>query len=95
VPVVWRPAAAGVPSVRYWGGDYVVYSPLSGDTHFLDIATGEVLRALIASPQSDAALCARLAAFLELAQDEALAAHLQQILGRLEELALIEPLEAC
>ena len=95
MPVAWRPAAGDAPRLRYWGGDYVAYSPLSGNTHFLDIATGEVLRAVVAAPQTSHALCARLAALLELPADGRLAAHAEQILARLEELALIEPVEAC
>ena len=95
MPVAWRPADGALPHLRYWGGDYVVYSPLSGDTHFLDIATGEVLRSVIAAPQPLGALCARLGAFLELPDDERLAAHVAQILARLETLALVEPLDAC
>jgi len=32
--------------LRYWDGDYVVYNPLNGSTHVLDIVAGEVLKAI-------------------------------------------------
>jgi len=76
--------------MRYWGGDYVVYSPLTGDTHFLDIAAGELLRAIVAAPQASEALGAQLASLLELEHDARLAAHVERVLAQLDALGLIE-----
>ena len=86
----WRAAGDEAPRMRYWAGDYVVYSPLSGDTHFLDIAAGELLRSIVAAPQTSSVLGARLARLLEVPQDERLAAEIERTLAQLEALGLIE-----
>lgn len=90
----WRLTTHTAPPLRYWGGDYIVYNPLSGDTHLLDIVAGEALRAIIAGPIASSAICERVASLLEVPSDERVAENVGAILTRLDELGLIEPADA-
>ena len=82
--------------MRNWDGDYVVYNPLSGNTHILDIVTGEVLKVIAAGPARASALCKRVANFLDLPADDGnLTNHVGEILGVLDDLGLIEPAHGC
>lgn len=82
--------------MRAWDGDYVVYNPLSGNTHLLDIVTGEVLKIIAAGPARASTLCGRVAEFLELPADDANLAHqVGEILDVLDDLGLIEPARGC
>ena len=50
----WQvPVEAKLP-LRYWDGDYVVYNPLTGNTHVLDIVAGKVLEIIMAGPATSA-----------------------------------------
>lgn len=80
---------------RQWDGDYVVFDPASGNTHLLDIASGEVLMTLLDGPASAERIAARVADLLEVGQDEPLGAAVAGILESLDELGLIEPAEPC
>lgn len=80
---------------RNWDGDFVVFNPDSGNTHILDILSGEVLVGLFAAPSDEDAIAERMAAFLDIPADAGFAARIRQILGALEELALIEADTAC
>lgn len=82
-------------SWRQWDGDYVVFNPASGDTHVLDIATGEVLMRLAAGPASIEEIADRLAAFLDVDKDSGLAEAATEMVRKLDELGLIEPATPC
>jgi len=77
--------------MREWDGDYVVFSPLSGHTHFLDIVAGELLKRLASGGARESELCAQLAAFLEVPNDAAFAVEIADILARLDDLGLVAP----
>jgi PqqD family protein of HPr-rel-A system len=81
--------------VHCWDGDYVVYNPLSGNTHFLDIMSGEVLEAIIAGRTTLRQLCAHMAEFLDVANDARIEESVREILTALDELGLIEPVKGC
>jgi len=81
--------------MRFWDGDYVVYNPLSGNTHTLDVVAGEVLKAITSGALSVSELCAHLAQFLEVPNDERIASHVADIVRALDELGLIEPVGGC
>lgn len=93
--IVWQTTAHAPLPIRYWGGDYVVYNPLSGDTHILDIATGELLKAVANERLPTGDLCRRLAEFLEVPNDVNMAQTVDRILKHLDELGLIEPDASC
>ena len=76
---------------RCWAGDYVVFSPLSGHTHVLDILTGQVLTVIISESPSVAELRTQISTFLEVENDERLAKTIDGILSRLDDAGLVEP----
>ena len=82
-------------SWRQWEGDYVVFNAASGNTHLLDIASGEVLMALLGGPASASQIAERLAKFLEVANDDGLQAAADGIVSNLDDLGLIERAEPC
>ena len=88
---VWRLTSPAPLPVRVWDGEVVVYNPLSGDTHLLDIVTGELLQLIIAGPATVAALREAAATLLEVPDDDRLGQHVGQALAALDELGLIEP----
>jgi PqqD family protein of HPr-rel-A system len=81
--------------LRYWDGDYVVYNPLSGCTHVLDIVAGEVLKTIMNSGVQGDALCRHIAQFLDLPPDARVDDHVGGILTALDRLGLIEPADGC
>ena len=87
----WRVPVDGTLPLRDWNGDYVVYNPLTGSTHVLDIVTGEVLKAIIAGPATTQELCRHVAVFLDVPNDSQAADHVDEMLAALDELGLIEP----
>lgn len=93
INAVWRIAGPGVKMQRF-DGDAVVFNPLSGHTHFVDVVGAELLAALIEHDCSVAALCARAAELLEVEIDERLFEHLRGILSTLDRLSLVEPASA-
>ena len=81
--------------LRDWDGDYVVYNVLSGDTHVLDIVTGEVLRSIMAHRAGGTDLCRHVAHFLDVPNDSAIEQQVRGILSALDQLGLIEPAVGC
>ncbi len=76
---------------RCWAGEYVVFSPLSGHTHLLDILTGQVLTLIMSESPSVAELRSQISIFLEVENDERLAKTIDGILSRLDDAGLVEP----
>ena len=94
--VIWRVSTTTPLTMRNWDGDYVVYNPLSGNTHLLDIVTGEVLKMIVTGPVRASSIYNRIATFLDLPADDAnLPHHVEDILRVLDELGLIEPAHGC
>ena len=87
----WRVAGSKPLRWRSWGGDYVVFSPLSGQTHSLDIVTGRVLNLIMSESSSFDDLRVEISSFLEVNNDNRLAQTITEILSRVEEAGLIEP----
>jgi len=69
----------------------VVFSPLSGSTHILDVVAGTLIERLEAGAAAEGELGTLLASFLELPIDASLSAEVARILGQLDELGLVEP----
>jgi PqqD family protein of HPr-rel-A system len=87
----WRVAANEPLKWRCWSGDYVVFNPLSGQTHFLEIFAGHVLKLIMSGTSSILELRSEAARFLEVESDDRLAQTVEELLRRLEEVGLIEP----
>jgi len=80
---------------RIWDGDYVVFNPLSGNTHILDIVSGEVLAALFDGERDSRQLHGHIAAFLDVPHDMTLAARVDRVLEVLDDLGLVERAVSC
>ena len=91
----WRLTVASPLPLRDWDGDYVVYNILSGDTHVLDIVTGEVLREIMSRRPCGSDLCCHIAHFLDVPNDAAIEQQVGGILSALDRLGLIEPAIGC
>ena len=72
-----------------------MYNPLSGNTHVLDIVTGEVLMSIVATRPRVSQLRRHVAEFLEVPDDPSIAEHVTGILDALDRLGLIEPEVGC
>ena len=89
---VWRLCVpAGQLAWRQWDGELVVYNPVSGATHVLDIASSEVLRGLIEAPAGRDGLAGRLAALLDVDLNAETLSATDKILEDLDRLGLAEP----
>ena len=75
---------------RQWDGEYVTFSSISGETHKLDIASGEIFRCIINGPISTKQICSNLADFLEVEVDDQLEEAVHGILAHMENAGLIE-----
>ena len=72
-----------------------MYNALSGNTHVLDIVTGEVLRSIMAHRLCGNDLCRHIAHFLDVPNDAAIEEQIGGILAALDQLGLIEPAAGC
>lgn len=91
----WRVPVDGTLPLRDWNGDCVVYNPLTGSTHVLDIVAGEVLKVIMAGPATSPELCRHVAAFLDVPNDTQTGDSVDEILAALDALGLIEPIATC
>ena len=73
----------------------MVFNPLSGRTHLLDIVAGHVLMAVHQQTRSADELCASVTEFLEVGQDTNLVSQVTEIVSKLDDMGLIEPVEKC
>ena len=88
--MAWRPAGDASLSVRCFAGELLVYSPLSGHTHYLDIVSGKALRLVTTGVGETSVICSHLAAFLGVDTDDQLTALVHETLEKLEAVKLIE-----
>lgn len=87
----WKTSGSAELTLRNWEGDYVVYNSLNGSTHVLDIVAGEVLKLVAAGRGQQSELCQCIAELLEVPNDTGIATSVGEILAKLDELGLIEP----
>jgi PqqD family protein of HPr-rel-A system len=78
---------------RRWEGDYLLFNPLSGHTHFLDIVAGQILTLLMEEDCPSSVVRSSLSRSLEVPDDEKLVATVDDILMRLEGAGLVERLD--
>jgi PqqD family protein of HPr-rel-A system len=78
---------------RVWDDEFIIFHPLSGDTHLLDYFSAEVLKSIEDAP----AECAEIAAFIsrkfEIDLDEKLVDRIEELLSKFSKLNLIEPVQ--
>jgi len=75
---------------RRWGDETVVYNPASGQTHLLDLVSGEGLSCLQESFLDLGTLCERMAHRLDIENDAQLRSYVAMLLSQFEELGLLE-----
>lgn len=85
----WRILGPEGLSWHCWDGEYVVYHPFSGMTHYLDAVAGEVFARLLERPATAGDLAIALAELACIDRDQA-AAAVQQTLARLDLVGLAE-----
>ena len=80
---------------RDWDGDCVVFSPTSGNTHVLDILSGEVLKAIAEARRRNQELVSHAALYLDVPESTDLKAVVRDVTERLEAAGLIEEVADC
>ena len=87
----WKVSAEHPPALRWWDGECLVFNPLSGRTHRLDVVAAEVLRRVLQGPLRQADLRPALAAFLEVEEDARVAALVDRAVAQLDGQGVIHP----
>lgn len=77
-----------------WDGEVAIYHRGSGDTHLLDPLAAELLRALESGPRSDADLVSLLSELVSPEPARPPQALVEDILGELKRLNIIELIES-
>ncbi len=75
---------------RLWGEEYVVYNSASGDTHLLDLLTGQILKQLESSPRGPLELADLICSEFEFEPNAPLIESIEDRLKKLSVLKLIE-----
>jgi PqqD family protein of HPr-rel-A system len=86
----WQAVSLQTLRLRTWDDEFVVYNGLSGDTHLLDHAAGQILQTLCATPAEIDALTASLGALWDVDPDDEFRGQIERILADLLALALVE-----
>ena len=86
----WRVASQEPLRLRCWDGDYVVYNPLSGQTHFLELLTGRILELIILETPTTDQIYSFVAAFLDLDSEDLVIEAIDNHLYLLKRVVLIE-----
>jgi PqqD family protein of HPr-rel-A system len=76
---------------KSWDDEVVVFNFASGDTHLLNPVAARALRILEQKPLTAREVSQQLASSDTLPADEQLIEHVENLLSRLDEMGLIEP----
>lgn len=87
----WRARVEPKLIRRSWGGESVVFSPISGETHFLNAFSDEVLSQLENQALSIQDLTSRLAELTPADQVGALGDNVATLVDRFDNIGLVEP----
>jgi PqqD family protein of HPr-rel-A system len=79
---------------RRWGDEYVVYNPLSGDSHLLDFVSAQGLLHLAEHEISAEDLEDELSTALGISADEDLVRYVERITTEFAELGLTRPAQS-
>jgi PqqD family protein of HPr-rel-A system len=77
---------------RCWDGEYIVFHPFSGMTHYLDATAGVVFELLLERPATVRDLTIELESLTEMPASDVICAAVQQVLRRFEDVGLAEPM---
>ena len=86
----WRTLGDEPLRFRSWDGDYIVYSPFSGQTHRLNITAGYLIELLIDGPKNTEILYKELSKYLEGTNNDTFRRSIYSALETLYEEGLIE-----
>ena len=75
---------------RLWDDEFVIYCPISGNTHLLDQLTGQILKCLEKSPGSNLELASLFSREFDLEFNAELVKSVEDRLSKLCDLNLIE-----
>lgn len=87
---MWQPLGDEPLRFRSWDGEYIVYSPIFGSTHRLDLTAGYLIELLIDGAKSPEILYQELSRFLEDDDNGSFRRSIDSVLENLDELGLIE-----
>ena len=87
---MWQTLGDEPLRLRSWDGEYIVYSPFSGQTHRLNTTAGYLIECLIGGPKDMEMICNKLSQHLEADDDETFRGSIVSVLDVLSELALID-----
>lgn len=90
-PTIGRSWKATKLAWKSWDNDVVVFNFASGDTHLLNPVAAHALKILEQKPLNTNELSQQLASSDNLPTDEQLTAHVKDLLSKLDEMGLIEP----
>lgn len=92
--MTWQVSEGSRLSWKLWDDEYVVFDHGSGNTHLLDLFSGQVLKALEEGPADAGLVAHRVAASVDEAAGPVLASRIEETLRRLEQAGLVEPVLA-
>lgn len=81
--------AAKIRSIQ-WDDDYAIYDELSGDTHFLDGVSGELICALSEEAMSRTALLKKLNELLDAPSESEMESYLDDFIAKFQQLGLLD-----
>ena len=87
---MWRSLGEEPLRFRFWDGDYIVYSPFSGQTHRLDITAGYLIELVNDGPKNTEILHKNLSEYLDEQNNDVFRNSIDVVLENLDELGLIE-----
>ena len=76
---------------RTWGDECAIYNTASGDTHILDLTSGQILKILEEQAADVPNLVEASAAKLRLDADPGFVDRIEQLVAKFQDLDLIEP----
>lgn len=88
--VSWQSVEFSFLRIEEWNGEFTVFQPDSGKTHFLNQMGMQIITSLHQSPASADDICRVLAERFQLIPDQNFSRQIIKTLHRLDELGLIE-----
>lgn len=85
----WRTAGFSLLRIENWDGEFTVFQPESGKTHFLNEIGLKILFILDQSPATLDVLCRKLSEYFTLLPDAHFPGHIARTLERYEVLGLV------
>lgn len=87
--VCWRTTGFSSLRIENWGGEFTVFQPESGKTHFLNETGLKILSILDQAPATLDVLCRKLSEYFTLLPDAHFPGHIARTLQRYEALGLV------